>query len=112
MPNCHCGKRALYNVLGEKALFCREHKTPTMYNVSKKQCAFKGCLTRPSFGVRGGKCEFCVLHKTDEMIDLLNDSCQYEDCTKQPIFNIKGEKKGRFCTEHKLDGIVDVKIKI
>lgn len=112
MPNCHCGKRAAYNVLGEKALCCRAHKTPTMINVSKKQCEFKDCLTRPSFGVKGGKCQFCVRHKTADMIDLLNDSCEYEDCTKQPIFNNKGEKKGRFCSDHKLDAMVDVKNKL
>ena len=29
MPFCHCGKRALYNVLGQKA--------PDMINVDKKQ---------------------------------------------------------------------------
>ena len=33
MPNCHCGKRALYNVLGQKALVCNAHKTPDMMNV-------------------------------------------------------------------------------
>ena len=112
MPNCHCGKRALYNVLGQKALVCNAHKTPDMMNVSKKQCAFKDCLTRPSFGVKGEKCQFCVRHKLDGMIDLLNDSCEYDGCNKQPNFNIKGQKKGRFCSEHKLDDMIDVKNKI
>jgi hypothetical protein len=112
MPFCHCGKRALYNVLGQKAQFCSAHKTPDMMNVDKKRCAFKDCLTRPSFGVKGGKCQFCARHKADGMIDLLNDACEYDECSKQPIFNVKGEKKGRFCSDHKLDRMIDVKNKI
>ena len=30
-------------------------------------------------------------------------------CKKQPSFNYDGQSKGMFCSEHKRDGMVDVK---
>jgi len=37
MVNCHCGKRTVYNVNGEKALYCSAHKEPNMINVTTKK---------------------------------------------------------------------------
>jgi hypothetical protein len=41
------------------------------------------------------------------MVDVKHRTC--ESCDKHPAFNIPGEKRGRFCSEHKLDGMVNVK---
>jgi hypothetical protein len=44
-------------------------------------------------------------------MDVKNKKCEEDGCTKQPAFNTKGESKGRFCADHKQDGMVDVKTK-
>ena len=111
MPNCHCGKNALYNIIGEKALFCISHKEPHMINVITKKCEFKGCITRPSFGVKGGKRQFCKTHKTADMVDTIHDICEHMQCNTIAYFNKKGEKIGRFCSEHALPDMVDIKNK-
>ena len=35
--------------------------------------------------------------------------CQHPECGTRPSYNYQGQKKGRFCTQHKEDGMVDVK---
>jgi len=35
--------------------------------------------------------------------------CIFENCKKQPIFNYENQKKGIYCSSHKLDGMIDVK---
>ena len=37
--------------------------------------------------------------------------CKYDGCTSYPVFNVSGETKGRFCSQHKEVGMVDVKNK-
>jgi len=94
MVNCHCGKRTVYNVNGEKALYCSAHKEPNMINVTTKKCEYKGgCLTRPSFGIHGGKKQFCAIHKEANMVDVIHDLCQADDCDTIAYYNKKGEKK-------------------
>lgn len=34
--------------------------------------------------------------------------CEYLDCTKYPVFNIEGKTQGRFCKDHKHEGMIDV----
>ena len=36
--------------------------------------------------------------------------CKEKDCKKQPVFNTDGEKKGLYCSAHKLNVMIDVKI--
>jgi hypothetical protein len=39
-------------------------------------------------------------------------TCEFLGCeTKYPSFNFLGEKKGRFCSNHKVTGMVNVKKK-
>ena len=35
--------------------------------------------------------------------------CEHDGCEKRPVFNVRGAKKGRYCADHKLPGMVDVK---
>ena len=37
--------------------------------------------------------------------------CEFKDCETRPNFNYRGETKARFCSEHKLDGMFDIKHK-
>jgi hypothetical protein len=39
------------------------------------------------------------------MIYIRNKKC---NCKKTPVFNFENEKTGRFCSVHKLDGMIDV----
>ena len=34
--------------------------------------------------------------------------CEQEGCTKKPMYNLRTERGGRFCGEHKLEGMVNV----
>jgi hypothetical protein len=42
------------------------------------------------------------------MVDVQNASCDAEGCEKRPNFNFSGIKKGRFCSTHKEEGMVNV----
>ena len=46
----------------------------------------------------------------EEMEDLKNKKCEFEGCKSQPFFDIEGGK-GRFCSKHKNDNMIDVKNK-
>jgi hypothetical protein len=37
--------------------------------------------------------------------------CKDADCKKQAIYNVEGKKSGLYCSNHKLEGMVDVKSK-
>mmetsp|Transcript_5042 Transcript_5042/g.7463 ORF Transcript_5042/g.7463 Transcript_5042/m.7463 type:complete len:91 (+) Transcript_5042:3-275(+) len=42
------------------------------------------------------------------MVDVKSQRCKHEGCNKNPSFNFEDEKGRRFCTLHKLNGMVDV----
>jgi hypothetical protein len=113
MVNCHCGKRASFNISGEsKGRFCAEHKEPNMVNVKDKTCEFDGCTTIPIYNIFGETTgRFCAAHKEPNMIDVKNKTCGFNGCDKQPAYNISGESKGRFCAAHKEPNMIDVKAK-
>ncbi len=48
-----------------------------------------------------------------EPLKILNKGklCNFEGCKTQPIYNFEGKSGGKFCKEHKLDGMIDVKHK-
>ena len=109
MVQCHCGKRANFNVRGQtKGRFCAKHKTPEMVDVVSKKCEL--CEKLPSFNVRGETTSrFCATHKTPEMINVKDKTCEL--CDKLPAFNVRGETTGRFCADHKTPEMVNVKDK-
>mmetsp|Transcript_52041 Transcript_52041/g.89585 ORF Transcript_52041/g.89585 Transcript_52041/m.89585 type:complete len:121 (+) Transcript_52041:162-524(+) len=49
----------------------------------------------------------------NEKIDRVSliSRCEHEGCTKNPNFNNEGEGRGRFCEEHRQQGMVDVEPK-
>ena len=104
----NCKKQANYGTAEEKKIFCRQHKTVDMKNMSAKMCEFESCKKQSGYGFIGNPSKFCVSHKLDGMIDLKSSICEFNGCNCSAIYNFNGEKKRRFCSTHKLDGMFDV----
>ena len=124
-----CKTQPTFNFEGKtERLYCSLHKLDGMIDIKSKKCNQEGCKTQPTFNFEG-KTErlYCSLHKLDGMIDIKSKkinvknkkcnidikhkTCNHENCPKQPIFNFEKEKKGLYCSLHKLDGMVDIKNK-
>ncbi len=45
------------------------------------------------------------------MVVVKSKKCIYENCNKQPLFNLINEKKPIYCSNHKLENMIDVKHK-
>jgi hypothetical protein len=75
-----------------------------------KLCEFENCRNQASYGLCYGKPTRCKDHKEDyKLTKLTSSKCQHEGCKLQPVFNFEGETKGKFCSTHKEEGMVDVK---
>jgi len=46
------------------------------------------------------------------MIDITANKCQHNNCDTTANFNYIGNKKGNFCSKHKLENMVDIKNKL
>ena len=53
-----------------------------------------------------------MVHKEENMVDVKHKTCIHEGCKTRPIYNKEGEKKALYCSEHKLEGMVNVIDKI
>ena len=42
------------------------------------------------------------------MVDIVNKKCIHINCIKRPCFNYDNETKGKYCFEHKLEGMIDI----
>lgn len=51
----------------------------------------------------------CRLHKLPDMVDVKSPRCETPGCKKQPCCGHLGAK-ARFCSEHKQDGMVNLKV--
>ena len=102
-----CDRCPSYNFEGTKgARFCSEHKLDGMVDVLSAMCVTEACGKGASFNFPGQVPRFCVAHMQPGMINIKSRRC--EACFKVPTFNFEGEPAGRFCTVHKLSGMVDV----
>jgi len=45
------------------------------------------------------------------MVNVIDKTCIHEGCNIQPKYNFEKEKKGLYCSSHKLDGMIDIKNK-
>jgi hypothetical protein len=110
-----CTKRALYNVFGNKPIFCKDHKCPLMIDVMHTRCKTDGCdKISPHFNYEGEtKGLYCKIHGNKfKMIDIVNKRCKGDGCDKiSPCFNYEGETSGLYCKEHASPDMVDVKNK-
>ncbi len=101
----NCKNNALYNLIGNKPKYCRNHKTDAMIDVSHKKC-FKCNKKRPSFGLEGDKPTHCSDCRTDIMIDVSHKKC-IKCNIKNPSFGLEGEK-ATHCRDCKTDVMIDV----
>ena len=53
----------------------------------------------------------CRLHKLDDMVDVKSPRCEMMGCRKQPCCGFPGLKP-RFCSEHKQDGMLNLKVRV
>jgi len=104
MAKCPCGKRASFNISGQKKpIYCGTCKKPDMIDVVNKRCP---CGTQPRFNVPGETVAVaCSKCKTDEMVDVVNKKCP---CGTRPYFNMPGETVGVACLKCKTDEMIDV----
>lgn len=87
---------------------CKVHKVEGMVSLAGKRCIVKGCTKHASYGSECKK-EYCAEHKTEEMTNTAHKLCAKEGCTKQPIFNTIGEDRGKYCNDHKKEGMIDIR---
>jgi hypothetical protein len=105
-----CNKKPSFNYVNEKtARFCCEHKFIDMIDIIHNTCCFPNCKTQPIYNFIGEKPKFCKNHKKKLMVDVKNKKCNYDDCCKNKFYNFENEKTALFCSEHKLDNMVNVK---
>lgn len=116
-PNCIKLKDASYGYKNGTRDYCKDHKKDDMINLKGYICKSETCTSRAAYGFPknskekdAGKVLYCGKDtcKKPGMINLLNKTC-VAGCGKQPTFNYPGEKKGLYCVEDKLPGMVDVK---
>ena len=72
-------------------------------------CDFETCRKQASYGEYYGKPLRCKEHK--EEYKLVSQMCQEKNCKLTPAFNFEGELKGKFCSKHKEEGMIDIKNK-
>ena len=106
-----CYKKPVFNLPGQtQGISCTGHKTCEMIDVLSKHCQREGCRTRPSFGPKGGKSLFCVEHKLEGMVST-NTTCEHEGCNTSATFNLPREMTVRFCSKHKKEGMINIRMK-
>ena len=101
--NENCTKKATFNILGQKAKFCAEHKDPDMVDVLNKKCECNS--SQPRWNFPGLKPLCCVSCKKEGMIETHRKKCF---CGKvRPTFNYEN-LKAEFCNSCKSDGMINV----
>ena len=99
----NCTKKATFNILGQKAKFCAEHKDPDMVDVLNKKCECNS--SQPRWNFPGLKPLCCVSCKKEGMIETHRKKCF---CGKvRPTFNFES-LKAEFCNSCKSDGMINV----
>jgi hypothetical protein len=79
-----------------------EKSQPRILNIDcKHQCieCLKICKSQPSLWNHKRKCK--LIQATD--------TCTVEGCSNRPNFNKKDEKKALYCSDHKEEGMIDIK---
>lgn len=104
-----CSLHPSFGYEGKNAICCFSHKTNEMTRCGKPICNYEGCKKTCRFNFPNEKKPlFCATHKQDGMINLsVKIKCSFEGCNKIPSYNFEGKNAER-CSEHKLEGMVDV----
>jgi hypothetical protein len=114
-----CKGRASQSNDGEKTVrFCAKHKMDGMTNTDRREnnrlCKYVDesgiqCESIASFGNIDDKIKhFCAKHKEFDMLDFHNKDCIEDGCGTRPCYNYPDKKGGIYCTQHKLEGMINV----
>ena len=99
-------KRANFNYINKKPLYCKTCKSDDMIDVNNIKCI--NCKThQPIYNINGEAPLYCKNCKTDDMIDVKNKKC-IKCNVKQCSFNYPNEKKGIYCADCSLNGMVNI----
>jgi hypothetical protein len=110
-----CGKRACFNHIGVKfGIRCKAHIETGMIDVTKKKCISPNCDKNASHCKPGETKSHCKNHASPDMVIYRSPSiiCNFKNCEKTASQNFSGEKKVKFCKEHALPGMVNIKAKL
>ena len=88
--------------------YCSTHKLDGMIDAKHPKCIHLDCNKQSSFGTSNGKPLYCLEHKPLDSFDVSHKLCEFSNCIIRPIYNYFGIKGGRYCAEHKLNGMVDI----
>jgi hypothetical protein len=113
-PNCKyqdCKERAAYGFIFQTPLYCTKHG-PIMKAYPQYRICMCGSY-RPTYGyevdLRPSACKQCI---KSGMINKVSKRCEESGCKKvSPVFDYPNGK-GKYCFEHRKDGMIDIKIKI
>lgn len=104
-----CRKRALFNIEGRPAVFCKQHAGYDMVNIHAQRCSRDSCTIQPTFNTEGIKtAAYCKKHAAAGMLNVIAQRCSRDCCTRRPTFNIEGSKTAKCCRQHATDGMVVV----
>ncbi|CAM9198292.1 unnamed protein product, partial [Scytosiphon promiscuus] len=107
-----CDRQPIYGNSGEKAgkpTWCPNHRPSDSYDVKTTRCQEENCQKHPSYGFKDDRVRRrCRLHKLPGMVDVKSPKCERPSCFKQPCCGHLGAK-ARFCSEHKQEGMVNLK---
>uniref|UniRef100_A0A7S3XZM6 EsV-1-7 n=1 Tax=Heterosigma akashiwo TaxID=2829 RepID=A0A7S3XZM6_HETAK len=128
-----CTRVPSFNFHGaSKGRFCSQHKEEGMKNIFAA-CKHAECTKHSSYNFEAGQQpKFCAQHKLQGMVNVKHAAasseqaqkkeggmprrvrrntrtCEQAGCSKGPTFGFQDEQEGRFCEEHKVNGMVDVK---
>ena len=111
-PKCadeNCGKNPTFNFKGKKPMYCKKCAKPGMEDVVHPMCKHEGCEKQAHFGKKGKKREWCGKHKPEGAQD---GNVKCKTCGKEAIFGNPLTMVPEYCSEHKLDDMVDVHSKL
>lgn len=104
-PGCPSLSRC-FDTPGGEGRFCKRHAEDGMVNVRAPTCIHEGCLRRPNYSVKGTPPRYCAEHRLPGMC--YKYTCEADGCTTIAGCNYEGKTLGRFCSAHKLEGMVNV----
>ena len=104
-----CRRSPSFSKVGQRAVFCAQHKLGGMVNVVSRKCAAPGCTKGPSFGPPDKRPVFCSRHRLPGHINVVSPKCAQDGCRTGPSFARSGTgNKAAYCAKHKLVGMVNV----
>lgn len=99
-----------FDIPGGKGRFCKDHAENGMIDVRNKVCVYEGCEVRANYSTKGTPPQFCSKHKSPGMCD--RKACIALDCRVLAGYNYRGKTPARYCATHKLDGMVNLHIRV